>query len=78
MQSYPFLERLDWFFTSASWTLSYHNALVFDLAMKSFDHIPCVIHIQNSMPKSNIFRFKNSWMEHDHFFHSVKLFGSRE
>lgn len=67
MQDDPLLERLDWFFTSPAWTLSYPNTLAFPLAMTTSDHVPCVIQIENSMPKCKIFRFENWRMEHDSF-----------
>lgn len=67
MQDDPLLERLDWFFTSASWTLSYPNTLAFPLARSTFAHVPCVIKIQTTMPKSNIFRFENWWLQQDSF-----------
>lgn len=41
--------------------------MAFHLAMTTSDHVPHIIHIQNSMPKSKIFRFKNWWMDHDSF-----------
>lgn len=66
-QTNPLLEKLDWFFTSASWTLSYPNTLAFPLAMTTSDHVPCVIQISTSMPKSNIFRFENWWMDNEGF-----------
>ena len=44
----PLLERLDWFFTSQSWTNSFPNTSVSTLAMETSDHVPCVISIQQS------------------------------
>lgn len=67
MQDNPLLEKLDWFFTSASWTLSYPNTLAFPLARVTSDHVPCVIQIQTSMPKSSLFRFENWWLQQDSF-----------
>jgi hypothetical protein len=63
----PLLERLDWFFTSACWTLSYPTTAVSSLVMEPSDHVPCVISISTKIPKGNIFRFENYWMEHEHF-----------
>jgi hypothetical protein len=66
-QSSPLLERLDWFFTSASWTISFPDNSVTSLSMEPSDHVPCVVSINTSIPKSSIFRFENYWMEHEHF-----------
>lgn len=63
----PLLERLDWFFTSACWTLSYPNTEVTSLAIETSDHVPCVIHISTNIPRSHIFRFENFWMLHEEF-----------
>jgi len=37
-QAEPLLERLDWFFSSPSWTLNYPNTVVKSLIMETFDH----------------------------------------
>lgn len=44
-QQPPLLEKLDWFFTSACWTLSFPNTVVWPMTMDAFDHVPCVIKI---------------------------------
>jgi hypothetical protein len=67
MQAAPLLQRLDWFFTSLSWTTSYPNTIAMPLAMTTFDHIPCVISFQTTIPKSQIFRFENRWLQLDGF-----------
>jgi hypothetical protein len=67
MQDNPLLEKLDWFFTSPAWTLSYPNTMALPLAMTTSDHVPCLIHIHNFMPKSTIFRFENWWMDNEGF-----------
>jgi hypothetical protein len=67
-QSSPLMERLDWFFTSASWTISYPDSSVSSLSMEPSDHVPCVVNINTSIPRTSIFRFENYWMEHEHFF----------
>lgn len=71
MQNYPLLEQLDWFFTSVSWTASYPSTLVKPLARVIFDHIPCVVQIQTSIPKADLFRFENFWIEHEGFYQLV-------
>jgi len=63
----PLLERLDWFFTSNSWTSKYSNSLVKTLAMETSDHWPCVVEISTTIPQSSIFRFENYWLSHEEF-----------
>jgi hypothetical protein len=65
------LEQLDWFFTSVNWTLSYPNTEVTPLAKITSDHIPCKISIGTNIPRSNIFRFENFWVEHQGFIDTV-------
>jgi len=62
----PLLERLDWFFTSNSWTSKYSNSLVKTLVMETFDHWPCV-EIGTTIPQSSIFIFENYWLSHEEF-----------
>lgn len=69
----PLLERLDWFFTSANWTLSYPNTTVSTLVMETSDHVPCLVSISTSIPKGCIFRFENFWLQHDDFLNQVHL-----
>jgi hypothetical protein len=62
MQSTPLLLRLDWFFSSPAWTTSYPNTIAYPLAMTTSDHVPCVIYIQTTIPKPQVFKFENSWL----------------
>lgn len=66
------LERLDWFFSSPCWTLSYPSSEVTTLTMETSDHVPCVVQISTSIPKGNIFLFENCWMMHDTFLEQVQ------
>jgi hypothetical protein len=68
----PLLERLDWFFTSANWTLSYPSTFAYSLVMETSDHVPCVISISTSIPKRSRFQFENYWMEHRDFLEVVQ------
>jgi hypothetical protein len=43
------------------------------LAMTTSDHVLCVISIETTMPKSNIFRFENNWLEMEGFLPLVEL-----
>ena len=47
------LERLDWFFTSNGWTLSYPHSSVTSMIMEIADHTPCVINIATYIPKGD-------------------------
>ena len=71
MQNDPLLEQLDWFFTSFNWTLSFPNSLVLPMAKITSDHIPCKISIGTAIPKANIFRFENFWVDHPGFLEAV-------
>jgi hypothetical protein len=65
----PLLERLDWFFTSASWTLNYLVTNVFSLTM----NVPCLISISTAIPKSHIFKFENYGLLHEDFMNQVSI-----
>jgi endonuclease/exonuclease/phosphatase family metal-dependent hydrolase len=55
----PLLERLDWIFTSASWTSSFPSTFAHALTKPTSDHVPSVVTIGTNIPRSNIFRFEN-------------------
>jgi endonuclease/exonuclease/phosphatase family metal-dependent hydrolase len=67
----PILERLDWFFTSTSWTLSYPNSFVTSMSTETSNHTPCLISINTVIPRGHVFRFENFWMLHEVFFNQV-------
>lgn len=69
----PLLERLDWFFTSISWTTTYPNTSISTLVMETSDHVPCLISISMFIPKGSIFWFENYWLHHEDFFNQVQL-----
>lgn len=71
-QQSPLLERLDWFFTSAAWTLTYPNSFAYPLVMETSDHVPCVISVSTAIPKHFLFRFENYWLHHPEFFNVVQ------
>jgi len=73
MQNDALLVKLDWIFTSTSWTLSFPATFVQPLSKTVSDHIPYVLHIGSSIPKSKNFRFENFWVEHPGFIDTVKL-----
>jgi exonuclease III len=72
MQDSPLLEQLDWIFTSANWIDSYPMSQVIPLARTTSDHVPCLVSICTSIPKANIFRFENYWVEHPGFMECVQ------
>jgi hypothetical protein len=72
MQDNPLLEQLDWFLSSVHWTSSYPNTVVLPLGKPVSDHVPCVISIESTIPKSNIFRFENFWIHHSGFHATVQ------
>lgn len=55
----PLLERLDWFFTSTTWTTVYPFTSVSTLTMETLDHVPCLISVSTDIPKTHTFRFEN-------------------
>lgn len=71
MQKNLLLEQLDWFFTGSNWISEYPNSLVLPLAKIGLDHVPCVVNIDTSIPKTKLFRFENYWVESPGFMECV-------
>lgn len=71
-QQSPLLERLDWFFTSSTWTTEFPQSTVMALSRDTSDHVPCLVKVAISVPKPKIFRFENFWMEHGDFLQVVQ------
>jgi exonuclease III len=63
----PLLERLDWFFCSNSWISTMPDTWASGLSRDTSDHTPCLISATTSVPKPQIFRFENLWLEHNQF-----------
>lgn len=79
MQENPLLEKLDWVFTNADWTISFPNTIACPLAKVTSDHTPIHIKIGSDIPKASIFRFENYWMDFDGFYDTVyKSWNSRD
>ena len=72
MQENPLLEKLDWFFPSAAWMTSYPDTIALPLSRPISDHLPCLIKVGTSIPKSMVFRFENFWLKHSSFKEVVK------
>lgn len=73
MQENPLLQKLDWVFTSSSWTLQYPDTSVIALSKPTSDHIPCVIKVGTKISKAHIFRFENFWIQMSDFISTVEL-----
>lgn len=72
MQDDALLEKIDWVFTSASWSLSFPNTMVQPLSWVISDHVIYVAQISTFIPKARIFRFENYWVDFDTFFPTVQ------
>jgi exonuclease III len=77
MQHDPLMVQLDWFFTSSSWISSYPNTVVTALARPTSDHVPCLVSIDTVIPKAQLFRFENFWVNQPGFFDVVKSVWAR-
>jgi hypothetical protein len=66
-QESPLLERLDWFFASASWMANYLGSSVSTLSRDTSDHYSCLVSITTDIPKAKKIRFENYWLLHDGF-----------
>lgn len=78
MQEAPLLEKLDWCFTSEAWTLSFPSTMAIPLAKTTLDHIPILIKIGTTIPKAQLFRFENFWLQHPQFKEVVKQIWDQE
>jgi hypothetical protein len=67
MQQDPLLEKLDWVFTSASWSISYPSSFFYPMVKPTSNYVPCVIAFESNIPRSPIFRFENYWLHHSSF-----------
>jgi exonuclease III len=61
----PLLERLDWFFTSANWTITYPTTFACPLVMETSDHVPSPS--PPLFPREVFFLFENFWLDHYDF-----------
>lgn len=77
MPEAPLIEKNDGVFTYENWSTDYPNTLVTPLSKPVSDHTPCVISIDTSIPKSQLFRFENFWLEHNNFKETVQSIWSQ-
>jgi hypothetical protein len=66
-QQDPLLERLDWFFSSSSWVSYLPNTWASALSRDTSDHMSCLVTASTKVPKPNVFRFENYWLQHHQF-----------
>jgi hypothetical protein len=71
MQQDPLLEQIDWCFTSTNWISDYPSSLMTPLAKTTSDHVPCVVQIGTNIPKAQVFRFENYWIDQPGFLEVV-------
>lgn len=67
MQDDALLQKLDWVFTSAAWSLSFPNTMAIPLSRITSDHTPCLVQFSTSIPRASVFRFENFWVQFDSF-----------
>ena len=67
----PLLEKLDWVFISSHWTTVHTSTMAIPLANISSDHVSIEIMIDSNIPKSNIFRFEEFWLDFEGFIDTV-------
>ena len=72
MQEDPLLEQIDWCFTSTNWITHYPNTLMLPLSKPTSDHIHCMVQIDTVIPKANVFRFENFWVDQPDFLELVQ------
>jgi hypothetical protein len=77
MQDPCLLEKLDWVFTSSSWTVAFPNTMTYALPQIISDHVPYVVQMESSIPRVNIFRFENYWISFPDFLPTVSYFWNR-
>jgi hypothetical protein len=63
MQDDPLLGKLDWVFTSSSWTISYPATCVKPLSKHISDHVKYVVKMDSHIPRASISRFENYWAD---------------
>jgi hypothetical protein len=72
MQQNSLLEQIDWCFTSTNWISDYPSTLLIPLSRPTSDHTPCMVQIQTSILKTQIFIFENLWIDQPDFLDVVQ------
>lgn len=68
------LEKLDWVFIPASWSLSFPTTKEQTLERPISNHVPYSVIVGTTIPKSSMFRFENSWADFEGFADVVSLY----
>jgi hypothetical protein len=55
-----------------AWTTTFSDTMALPFAMTTSDHVPCVISIQTSIPKSSVFSFENRWLDMPEFLATIE------
>jgi hypothetical protein len=63
----PTFEKLDRFFVSHDWDLSYMNSLIKGLNRDLSDHVPLMLCIGKDIVKHSIFIYELSWIKRPNF-----------
>jgi len=63
----PTLARLDRVFLNTDMSTRFPNSTLTSLTRSTSDHTPLVVRISTTIPKTNTFRFENSWLTHSDF-----------
>ncbi|CAN6253863.1 unnamed protein product [Urochloa humidicola] len=58
----PTLVRLDRAFINLSWDEHYPNSTLLSLTRFTSDHVPLKLTVSTTIPRSQLFRFENSWL----------------
>lgn len=63
---------MDWCFTSTNWISTYPNTLLLLLSRPTSHHIPYIAQISTYIPKAQVFRFENYWIDQPGFIELVQ------
>ena len=61
-RSSPVMARLDRAFVNTTQCSAYPNTTLTSLVRPTSDHAPLLLSIASTIPKTNLFRFENSWL----------------
>jgi exonuclease III len=67
----PVLARLDRAFINLSFSSAFPNSSLTSRISSTSDHVPLVVSIPTTIPKTHLFRFENLWLKKADFFTSV-------
>jgi hypothetical protein len=73
MQDDTLLEKIDWVFILASWSLNFPATSVKTLSQPISNHVRYVVKMDSRIPRASIFRFENYRADFLDFYYVVKL-----